>query len=62
MKNISQEKVLGIRTIWPPHSAQSAFAGILAAIDRQAMLHEKSLAQLDGLFASLQHSAFRGEL
>ena len=62
MKNISQEKVLGIRTIMPPFELQRAFARRLQAIRRLEISYCSGLASLDALFASLQHRAFRGEL
>jgi len=62
MKNISQEKVFGIRTIVPPLSLQREFAGRVAAVEKLKAAQRASLAELDELFASLQHRAFRGEL
>ena len=46
----------------PPLSLQQEFARRVQAIDRLKTLHRQSLAQLDALFQSLQHRAFRGEL
>lgn len=62
MKNISQEKVLGISTILPPLSIQRDFARRVAALDELKTAHRASLAEMDALFAVLQHRAFRGEL
>lgn len=62
MKNISQEKVLGIRTILPPIRVQSEFASRLSMVAMQKASQRSSLTELDALFASLQHRAFRGEL
>lgn len=62
MKNISQEKVFGIRTILPPTALQRQFAHRVQAVERLKQAHRASLAELDALFASLQHRAFRGEL
>jgi type I restriction enzyme S subunit len=62
MKNISQEKVFGISTIVPPLPLQREFSRGLDAIENLKAAHRASLAEMDALFASLQHRAFRGEL
>jgi type I restriction enzyme S subunit len=62
MKNISQEKVFGIRTILPPTSLQREFARRVRVLERLKTTQRASLAELDALFATLQHRAFRGEL
>ncbi len=41
---------------------QRDFARRIASIDKLKTAHRASLAELDALFASLQHRAFRGEL
>ena len=46
----------------PPLELQQTFATRVAAVERLKEAHRKHLAQLDALFASLQHSAFKGEL
>jgi type I restriction enzyme, S subunit len=43
-------------------SRQQEFAQRIEAIEHQKSQHRESLVQLDKLFASLQHRAFRGEL
>jgi type I restriction enzyme, S subunit len=62
MKNISQEKVLSMTVGLPPLILQQEFAQRIEAIEHLKSQHRESLAQLDKLFASLQHRAFRGEL
>jgi type I restriction enzyme S subunit len=62
MKNISQEKVLGIRTIVPPIMSQREFVRRVEGAGILRMAQLSSLRALDALFASLQHRAFRGEL
>jgi type I restriction enzyme S subunit len=62
MKNISQEKVLGMRTIVPPIQLQREFASRVRAVEKLKIAHRASLAEMDALFASLQYRAFRGEL
>ena len=46
----------------PPHRVQSGFPHRAIAIERLKSKGRSSLAELDALFASLQHRAFRGEL
>jgi type I restriction enzyme, S subunit len=62
MKNISQAKVLGIRTIVPPLALQHEFSQRLQVIERLRRSQIASHLALDSLFAELQHRAFRGEL
>lgn len=46
----------------PPLPLQQEFARRIAAVEALKAAHRASLAELDALFASLQHRAFRGEL
>jgi type I restriction enzyme, S subunit len=46
----------------PPLPLQQQFAQRIAAIEALKATHREALTQLDALFASLQHRAFRGEL
>ena len=46
----------------PPMEMQLKFAMRVAAVDKLKAIHCAALAELDALFASLQHRAFRGEL
>ncbi len=46
----------------PPISLQRRFAAIVESVERQKARQRAHLAELDALFASLQHRAFRGEL
>lgn len=46
----------------PPLNLQQKFAKIFLNIEKLKSSHRASLAELDALFASLQHRAFRGEL
>jgi type I restriction enzyme S subunit len=62
MKNISQGKVLSIEVGHPPLPLQHSFATRVQAIEALKTKHRSALAQLDTLFASLQHRAFNGEL
>jgi type I restriction enzyme S subunit len=62
MKNISQDKVLTIKTGLPPLDLQREFARRVTAVEKLKTTQRTALAELDALFASLQHRAFRGEL
>ncbi|WP_332602508.1 hypothetical protein [Arthrobacter sp. S2(2024)] len=62
MKNISKPKLLAIPISLPPFELQQTFATRVAAVERFKETHRKHLAELDALFASLQHRAFNGEL
>jgi len=46
----------------PPMSRQQDFAKNVTAVEHLKAAHRSSLQELDQLFASLQHRAFRGEL
>lgn len=46
----------------PPLPLQQRFARIVESVERQKTRLRAHLAELDALFASLQHRAFRGEL
>ena len=51
-----------LKLLLPPLSLQQEFVQRVEAIEQLKATHRESLAQLDALFASLQHRAFRGEL
>jgi type I restriction enzyme S subunit len=46
----------------PPLPLQREFARWVTAVEKLKAAHRASLAELDALFATLQHRAFRGEL
>ena len=46
----------------PPLELQQEFARRVEAIEKLKAAHQQSLKEMDALFASLQHRAFRGEL
>ncbi|MDE8588952.1 restriction endonuclease subunit S [Arthrobacter sp. NQ4] len=46
----------------PPLELQQKFARRVSAVERLKDIHRKHLAELEALFASLQHRAFKGEL
>lgn len=61
-KTITKEAVRSIDIPLPPIEMQNEYVKRVDAITDQKRLHSKSLNELDCLFASLQHQAFRGEL
>jgi type I restriction enzyme S subunit len=54
--------IRSIRLTKPPLPLQQKFAAIVESIERQKTTQRAHLAELDALFAALQHRAFRGEL
>jgi type I restriction enzyme, S subunit len=60
--SINQQDVKSFRINIPPLPLQQTFATRIAAIEALKSTHRAALAQLDALFASLQHRAFSGEL
>ncbi|MFJ6280628.1 restriction endonuclease subunit S [Arthrobacter subterraneus] len=62
MANINAKEVQTIRIPVPPFSLQGQFASRIAAVERLKEHHRAQLTELDALFASLQHRAFKGEL
>ena len=60
--SINQQDVSGFRTSVPPIQLQHEFARRVAAVEKLKTAQRAALAELDALFASLQHRAFRGEL
>lgn len=60
--HLTGEKLKAMPIPVPPISIQQEFARRIASVENLKGTHRASLAQLDALFASLQHRAFRGEL
>jgi type I restriction enzyme S subunit len=60
--SINQQDVSGFRTSVPPIQLQHEFASRVAAVEKLKTAQRAALTELDALFASLQHRAFRGEL
>lgn len=56
------ERIQRLRIPVPPIRLQHLFARHVAAVENVKDVHHASLGELDALFASLQHRAFRGEL
>jgi type I restriction enzyme S subunit len=61
-KNINLRILRGLEVPVPKRGAQREFARRVAAIEFLKSAYRGSLAELDALFTSLQHRAFRGEL
>lgn len=59
---INMTQLRGFPLLIPPTDLQEKFARRVDVIEQLKVTHRESLAQLDALFASLQHRAFRGEL
>ena len=59
---INQDGLGKIEVPVPPIELQTEFSHRLEKIGRQTTAFNASLAELDALFASLQHRAFRGDL
>ena len=51
-----------LKILLPPFHLQQEFARRVEAVEKLKAAHRASLSELDALFASLQHRAFRGEL
>jgi type I restriction enzyme S subunit len=51
-----------VKLMVPPLSIQRKFSERVAGVERSMQMMRSQAAQLDALFASLQHRAFWGEL
>jgi type I restriction enzyme, S subunit len=61
-RGINLEDLRELPVILPPRSAVVEFARRVTVVEALKTALRASLAELDALFASLQHRAFRGEL
>jgi type I restriction enzyme S subunit len=59
---VNQTMLETIAFVAPPLELQHEFARRVGAVERLRAIHRASLAELDALFGTLQHRAFRGEL
>jgi type I restriction enzyme S subunit len=62
MANINATEIQTMRIPQPPLQLQREFARRVTAVEKLKATQRASLGELDTLFASLQHRAFRGEL
>jgi type I restriction enzyme S subunit len=60
--HLTGEKLRKMPIPVPPIALQERFSQLLMAIQDRGALQQSSASELDALFASLQHRAFRGEL
>lgn len=60
--HLNADQLRALEFIAPPSQRKEEFAHLLAAVDKLKAVHRVSLTEMDTLFASLQHRAFRGEL
>lgn len=60
-QNFGPSHLSSLKITLPPLSAQRRLSRRVAAVEKLKATHRASLAELDALFASLQHRAFRGE-
>ncbi len=61
-REITLSRLRELPTLLPPLELQQTFAMAIAVVDRLRLDQRRAQAELDALFASLQHRAFRGEL
>lgn len=61
-RDLGLTRMVNIDVILPALTLQCEFARRVAIVEKLKSAHRASLAELDALFASLQHRAFRGEL
>lgn len=61
-RDLGLKRMIKIKIYLPPLPLQQEFARRIESIEQLKTTHRESLTQLDALFASLQHRAFRGEL
>ncbi|MET0793848.1 MAG: restriction endonuclease subunit S [Polyangiaceae bacterium] len=62
VKHLPLPACRGFEVPLPPLKLQQTFAQQIAAVEKLKSAQRASLAELDALFATLQHRAFRGEL
>lgn len=62
MANINATEIQGMKIPSPPLALQQEFARRVAAVEKLKQAQRSALTELDALFATLQHRAFRGEL
>lgn len=62
MANINATEVQNIKIAQPPLELQVQFRERIESLNQVKTSHRAMLAELDGLFSSIQHRAFRGEL
>lgn len=61
-RDLGLTRMVDIDMILPPIERQREFTRRRLLVEQLKIAHRASLAELDALFAALQHRAFRGEL
>ena len=61
-RDLGLKRMVTIQMYLPPLECQREFKNRMANLEEQKILQQLAMAELDALFASLQHRAFRGEL
>ena len=61
-KNINLEILRDLNVPLPPIALRQELARRIAGVENLKAAHRIALSELDALFASLQHRAFRGDL
>jgi type I restriction enzyme S subunit len=59
---VSGSRIYPVEILVPPLASQSKFTRRVESVEKLKAAQRASLSELDALFASLQHRAFRGEL
>jgi len=59
---VSGSRIYPVEILVPPVALQQEFERRIMVVEKLKAAHRTSLAELDALFAALQHRAFRGEL
>jgi type I restriction enzyme S subunit len=62
MPGINVTRLKSLEVLVPPVEAQREFERRALAVEKCKVVHSASLAEMDALFAALQHRAFRGGL
>jgi type I restriction enzyme S subunit len=62
ISGINQSNLAQVPVLHPPLELQQKFGARVQSIENVTRTQVNSLAELDTLFASLQHRAFRGDL
>ncbi len=62
MPNLNRKMIEELKVGLPPLDLQHRYAAIAESVEQQKVRQQAHLSELDTLFASLQHHAFRGDL
>ena len=62
ISGINQSNLAQVPVMLPPITLQKEFGAAMAHVGKASECHKESLREMENLFTSLQHRAFRGEL